>query len=240
MLDKKGVAALNLISSPGAGKTTLLEQTIARLKGKLTVGVIEGDLYTARDAGRISAQGAAAVQINTGGTCHLNAAMVARALEELPLASLDLLFIENVGNLVCPAAFYLGEHCKVALLSVAEGSDKPAKYPGVFREARAVVVTKLDLLPYTDFDLAGCTAELKELNPELNIFVLSAKTGAGMEGWLAWLTGFKLIKGEAPPKLLARDPAAGPKPERKGGVVDVPSYSGPGGGSPGRQAVGSR
>lgn len=189
LLDENGLAAINLISSPGAGKTTLLEQTIARLKGKVAVGVIEGDLYTARDAGRISALGAEAVQINTGGTCHLNAAMVARALEELPLDSLDLLFIENVGNLVCPAAFYLGEHCKAALLSVAEGSDKPAKYPEVFREAQVAVITKSDLLPYTDFDLAACTAELKDLNPELNIFVLSARTGDGMDGWLAWLKG---------------------------------------------------
>ncbi|MCL6636183.1 MAG: hydrogenase nickel incorporation protein HypB, partial [Peptococcaceae bacterium] len=180
VLDRHRVMALNLISSPGAGKTTLLEKTIACLKEKLAIGVIEGDLYTARDAERVSGQGAAAVQINTGGTCHLDAGMVARALEELPLASLDLLFIENVGNLVCPAAFYLGEHYKVAILSMAEGSDKPSKYPEVFREAQAAVISKSDLQPYTDFDPEGCIRELRAVNPELRTFVLSAKTGQGM------------------------------------------------------------
>lgn len=189
IFDQHRVVAVNLISSPGAGKTTLLEKTIAHLKEKMAIGVIEGDLYTARDAERVSGQGAAAVQINTGGTCHLNAGMVARALEELPLAALDLLFIENVGNLVCPAAFYLGEHYKAAILSVAEGSDKPAKYPEVFREAQVAVISKLDLLPYTDFHLEGCTRELQEVNPDLKVFVVSAKTGRGMEEWLAWLEG---------------------------------------------------
>lgn len=187
ILDEHRVVAVNLISSPGAGKTTLLEKTIASLREKIAIGVIEGDLYTARDAERVSVQGAAAVQVNTGGTCHLDAGMVARALEELPLASLDLLFIENVGNLVCPAAFYLGEHYKAAILSVAEGSDKPAKYPEVFREAQVAVITKSDLLPYTDFDLERCVAELNEVNPELQIYVVSARTGQGMEEWLAWL-----------------------------------------------------
>lgn len=197
VFDKNHVVAINLISSPGAGKTTLLEKTIAGLKENVAVGVIEGDLYTARDAERVAAQGAAAVQINTGGACHLNAGMVSRALEELPLASLDLLFIENVGNLVCPAAFYLGEHVKAAILSVPEGDDKPAKYPEVFQESQVAVISKSDLLPYTDFNLERCVAELKEVNPDLQIFVTSAKTGRGMEDWLNWLEG--LVKKEEHP-----------------------------------------
>jgi len=181
------LTAVNLLSSPGSGKTTLLEKTIERLKGGLTVGVVEGDICTAKDAGRIAATGAAVVQINTGGTCHLHAGMVARALEELPLNELDLLFIENVGNLVCPASFDLGEDCKVVLLSVSEGVDKPAKYPLAFERAGAAVITKVDLLPYTDFDLDGCLAELRAVNPALEIFITSARTGRGIEDWCRWL-----------------------------------------------------
>lgn len=181
------LATVNLLSSPGSGKTTLLEKTIAYLHDQLRVGVVEGDIYTARDAERIAGRGAAVVQINTSGTCHLNAGMVATSLEELPLAELDLLFIENVGNLVCPASFDLGEDCKVVLLSVAEGGDKPAKYPLAFQEARAVVITKVDLLPYTDFDLPGCLAELRTINPGLEIFITSARNGEGIAGWCRWL-----------------------------------------------------
>ncbi|OAT85573.1 hydrogenase nickel incorporation protein HypB [Desulfotomaculum copahuensis] len=181
------LAAVNLLSSPGSGKTTLLEKTITYLHDQLRVGVVEGDIYTARDAERIAGLGAAVVQINTSGTCHLNAGMVAGSLEELPLAELDLLFIENVGNLVCPASFDLGEDCKVVLLSVAEGGDKPAKYPLAFQEARAAVITKVDLLPYTDFDLAGCLVELRSINPGLEIFITSARNGEGIAGWCRWL-----------------------------------------------------
>ncbi|SFR13637.1 hydrogenase nickel incorporation protein HypB [Desulfoscipio geothermicus] len=187
------VVAVNLISSPGSGKTTLLEKTAALLGADLKMGVIVGDLYTARDAERVAQAGLTAVQINTEGLCHLTANMVARALAEMPLAELDLLFIENVGNLVCPAAFDLGEHAKVAVLSVAEGIDKPAKYPGVFREAGAAVITKADLLPYTDFDLPACLHDLKEINGRLPVFVTSAKSGRGLKEWCGWL---KALAGE--------------------------------------------
>ena len=187
VFERHGVTAVNLLSSPGAGKTTLLEKTLALLRGKVAAGVIEGDVFTVRDAERIAGQGVPVVQINTEGICHLDARMVARALPELPMARLNLLFIENVGNLVCPASFDLGEHRKAALLSVTEGSDKPAKYPAVFREARAVVISKIDLLPYTDFDLEACRNELLAINPELAIFVTSAKTGKGLPEWAAWL-----------------------------------------------------
>ncbi|MHB8984833.1 MAG: hydrogenase nickel incorporation protein HypB [Eubacteriales bacterium] len=190
-LNARGVVAVNLIGSPGAGKTALLEKTIASMAGSLTVGVIEGDLYTARDAERIAGCGAAVVQVNTGGICHLNADMVGEALKDLPPGGLDLIFIENVGNLVCPAAFDLGEHHKVVVLSVAEGSDKPAKYPEVFRAASCTVVSKADLQPYTDFDLDGCLKELKGINPEMDIFVTSARSGEGLAGWCAWLNGLK-------------------------------------------------
>lgn len=178
---------LNLISSPGAGKTTLLEKTIVGLRGQVNIGVIEGDIYTTRDAERIAGQGVDVVQVNTSGLCHLDANMIGRALNELDLQNLDLVVIENVGNLVCPAEFDLGEDFKVALLSVAEGGDKPAKYPLVFRQSQAVIINKIDLLPFSDFDLAAVTEEIKTINPELQFFVLSARTGEGMEAWLEWL-----------------------------------------------------
>lgn len=186
-LEKSGVLMVNLISGPGAGKTTLLEKTIAALKEELRLGVIEGDICTTRDAERIQKAGVAVVQINTDGACHLDAFLITRAFAELPLESLDLLFIENVGNLVCPAEFDLGEDFKVALLSVSEGSDKPAKYPLVFREAQAVVINKIDLLPYTDFDLEAVRKELSGINGSLEIFPLAAKTGEGVEVWSNWL-----------------------------------------------------
>ncbi len=187
ILESNGLLTLNIISSPGAGKTTLLEITMRLLKDKYNFGVIEGDLYTSRDAVRLLEHARAIVQINTCGICHLNADMVAKALEDMPLASLDIVIIENVGNLVCPASFYLGETCKVAVLSVPEGSDKPAKYPELFKEAQVVVISKADLLPYTDFDLSGCIKELQGINPRSEICVVSAKTGEGMEKWLAWV-----------------------------------------------------
>ncbi|MGQ9824359.1 MAG: hydrogenase nickel incorporation protein HypB [Desulfotomaculales bacterium] len=206
MCDGRRVAVVNLIGSPGAGKTTLLEKTLCMLKGGLRAGVIEGDVATARDAKRIAALGVPVVQINTGGLCHLDARMVSRALAELPLAGLDLLFIENVGNLVCPASFDLGEHRKAVVLSVAEGSDKPAKYPAVFREAQAVVVSKTDLLPHTDFDLRDCLAGLREAGGEPSFFALSAKTGEGLAAWVEWLE-----------KLVA---------EKKGSGAGVPGRTG--------------
>jgi len=187
LLEKYGVLALNLISAPGAGKTTLLEKTIASLKDELTIGVIEGDIYTTQDAERIAGQQVEVVQINTHGACHLDAQMIREALVSLPLARLDLLFIENVGNLVCPAEFDLGESYKVALLSAAEGWDKPAKYPLVFREAQAAVLNKIDLLPYLDFELQTMVAQVKRIKEDLPVFPLSAKTGEGLGAWLEWL-----------------------------------------------------
>ncbi|SFG69209.1 hydrogenase nickel incorporation protein HypB [Desulfotomaculum arcticum] len=181
------VVAINLISSPGSGKTTLMEKTAVMLADRLKIGVVVGDLYTERDAARIEKAGAAAVQINTEGLCHLTADMVYRALLEMPLAELDVLFIENVGNLVCPAAFDLGEQMKIAVLSVTEGIDKPSKYPSVFREAGVAVINKEDLLPYTDFDLDTCLAELKEINDQLKIFITSARSGHGLDEWCSWL-----------------------------------------------------
>lgn len=181
------ILAVNLVSSPGAGKTAILERTIAALKGEFRVGVIEGDIYTTRDAERIAVHGVDVVQINTTGVCHLDASMVARALDEINLEDVDILFIENVGNLVCPAEFDLGEDCKVAVLSVAEGGDKPAKYPLVFQEAQAVLINKADLLPYSDFDVDAVRQEILAINPEIDVFVVSAKTGEGLEAWYAWL-----------------------------------------------------
>ena len=187
MFRQKKVVAINLISSPGSGKTTLMEKTAAMLAGRLKIGVVVGDLYTERDARRIERAGAAAVQINTEGLCHLTADMVYRASREIPLEELDVLFIENVGNLVCPAAFDLGEQMKVVVLSVTEGIDKPSKYPSVFREAGAAIISKEDLLPYTDFELNTCLAELNEINGQLKIFITSARSGRGLEEWCAWL-----------------------------------------------------
>jgi hydrogenase nickel incorporation protein HypB len=183
----RGILALNLVSAPGAGKTTLLERTICDLGGRLPIAVIEGDQATDRDAARIRATGCEVVQINTGAGCHLEADMVARGLDALQPPTGSVLMIENVGNLVCPALFDLGEHGKVVLLSVAEGDDKPLKYPHMFRAAAAMVVTKLDLLPHVRFDLDRCIAEARALNPRLVVFTVSAYTGAGLADWYAWL-----------------------------------------------------
>ena len=185
----RGIFALNLVSSPGAGKTTLLERTLRDLHGKIRPAVIEGDLQTDNDARRIAATGVPVQQINTGAGCHLDAHMVGHAMEELPLADIDLLFIENVGNLVCPAAFDLGEAHKVVVLSVTEGEDKPLKYPQMFHAADIMLLNKVDLLPYLDFDLEKCLAMARRVSPGIRIFQLSAKSGAGMAEWYAWLQG---------------------------------------------------
>ena len=179
--------ALNLVSSPGSGKTTLLTETIMRLKDDISIAVIEGDQQTTRDAERIQATGVQALQINTGKGCHLDAHRVGHALETLNLADHSLLFIENVGNLVCPSAFDLGEAHKVVILSVTEGEDKPLKYPDMFHAADLMILNKIDLLPYLDFDLDQCIQYAKQVNPKIKILSLSAKTGAGMEAWLQWL-----------------------------------------------------
>ena len=184
----QGIVALNLVSSPGSGKTTLLERTIRQLDRKLPMAVIEGDQQTMRDAERIEAAGAPVVQVNTGAGCHLDAEMLHRALPRLDLAPGTLLFIENVGNLVCPAMFDLGEAAKVVVISVTEGEDKPLKYPAMFRAADLCVINKIDLLPYLDFDVKQCREFAARVNPGLSFFELSATTGAGMDGWLSWLS----------------------------------------------------
>lgn len=186
-LREAGVFALNLMSGPGAGKTTLVERTVDALRGRLRAAVIVGDIATERDADRIRAHGVPAVQLNTGGACHLEARAIAGVLSELPLDALDLVIIENVGNLVCPAEFDLGEHAKAMILSVTEGHDKPSKYPLMFTEARAVVLGKVDLLPHTDFDLGAARADIAALNPGVPVFELSARTGQGLDGWVGWL-----------------------------------------------------
>lgn len=182
-----GILALNLISSPGAGKTALLERTLRDLAGEFRMAVIEGDLQTDNDARRVAATGAQAVQINTDGGCHLDSNMVLSALDNLNLDGLDILFIENVGNLVCPVEFDCGEDAKVALLSVAEGDDKPEKYPLLFNLAKALVLNKIDLLPHVDFDLARARAFATKLNKDLDIFELSCRNGEGLDAWYAWL-----------------------------------------------------
>jgi len=182
-----GVLAVNLMSSPGAGKTALLEATIEAAKDKLKIAVIEGDLETENDAERIRAKGIPAIQISTGSACHLDAQMVHDALHDLDLEGIDILFIENVGNLVCPASFDLGQHFNVALLSTPEGHDKPAKYPVMFRAADLVLITKSDLLPVLDdFDPAEALRCLRQLASSAPMLNLSAKTGDGMQAWLDW------------------------------------------------------
>ena len=184
---KKGLFVLNLMSSPGSGKTSILERTIEKLSNRLKLGVIEGDIYTTKDAERIEKFGIPVVQINTAGACHLDARMVQPALDDLDLNDLDLLIVENVGNLVCPAEFDLGEDARAAVLSVAEGNDKPAKYPLVFRESQVVLINKMDLLPYTDCDIDLLEKDLKLINHELKLFRVSARLDQGFEPWVQWL-----------------------------------------------------
>ncbi|MGB9712833.1 MAG: hydrogenase nickel incorporation protein HypB [Dissulfurimicrobium sp.] len=191
-IEAMGAVAINLISSPGSGKTTLLEKTIDMLDGVMKIGVIEGDIETERDAERIRTKGIPAIQLTTSGACHLDAPLVHRGLheleEQLDGAHLDIIFIENVGNLVCPAAFNLGEHERAVLLSVPEGSDKPAKYPTVFLNSQVFLVTKTDLLPYfPDFSQEEAKKEALRLNPHLKIISLSAVTGLGMDDWMMYL-----------------------------------------------------
>jgi hydrogenase nickel incorporation protein HypB len=190
LLARHGKRCFNLISSPGSGKTTLLVRTIRDLAQTLRVGVIEGDIQTEIDAERIRAANAPAIQINTEGACHLSAAQVNQALEKLPIESLDVLFIENVGNLVCPTAFELGETGKIVVLSVAEGDDKPAKYPAIFAKSKVLLVNKIDLLKggLVEFDLDRVCADARRLNTAIEIFPVSAKTGEGMQDWYRWLT----------------------------------------------------
>jgi hydrogenase nickel incorporation protein HypB len=187
LLNQKKVFTVNIMSSPGAGKTSLILQTIEGLKDKVKIAVIEGDVASSLDAEKVTAYGGRAVQINTDGGCHLDANMLVSALDNLPLDDIELLLIENVGNLICPAEFALGEHKKVMLLSIPEGDDKPYKYPLMFTIADAVVINKLDLLPYLDFDVERFCRAVKGLNQRVEIFQLSCKTGEGVESWLSWL-----------------------------------------------------
>jgi hydrogenase nickel incorporation protein HypB len=191
LLTEQKKLCLNMISSPGSGKTTILARTINELKDKIKIGVIEGDIQTDIDAERIRATKAPAIQINTNGACHLSAAQVNSALENLPISDLDLIFIENVGNLVCPSAFELGETGKIAVLSVAEGDDKPAKYPAIFAKSKAMLINKIDLLEavgQVDFDIERVKADARKLNKHIKIFPISAKTGEGFANWCDWLT----------------------------------------------------
>ncbi|MHA7776639.1 hydrogenase nickel incorporation protein HypB [Roseibium sp. M-1] len=186
---KKGVTALNLVSSPGSGKTALLVETLKQLRGKVPAAVVEGDQQTSNDADRIRETGAPAFQINTGKGCHLDAHMVGHALEKLPLDEGSVLFIENVGNLVCPAGFDLGEAHKVVILSVTEGEDKPLKYPDIFAKSDLMILNKTDLLPHLDFCVGAAIKNARRINPKIQVLQVSARTGDGMESWLSWLDG---------------------------------------------------
>ena len=187
LLDSKGVLAVNLMSSPGAGKTSLILATIKQLKGKIKIGVIEGDVSSSLDAETVGKEGVPVVQINTGGTCHLDANMVANALGNVPLPDIELLLIENVGNLICPASFALGAHKKVLISSLPEGNDKPFKYPLMFDIADVVVINKIDLLPYLKFDTKAFSRAIKGINKKVKIFPISCATGQGVQEWTSWL-----------------------------------------------------
>jgi len=190
LLTKQKKLCLNMISSPGSGKTTILTRTISELKDKIKIGVIEGDIQTDLDAERIRTAEAPVIQINTNGACHLSAVQINSALGQLPLNDLDLIFIENVGNLVCPSAFELGETGKIAVLSLPEGDDKPAKYPAIFAKSKVLLINKIDLLApggQVDFDIERVKVDARKLNKGIEIFPISAKTGEGMTNWYDWL-----------------------------------------------------
>jgi hydrogenase nickel incorporation protein HypB len=187
-IDSAGIFAINIMASPGAGKTSMIEQTLPRLKGKLRVAVVDGDIATSLDADRAAAAGAqASIQINTGGECHLDAVMLQQALNQLDLTQFDLLIVENVGNLVCPASFKLGTHKSILVASVPEGDDKPYKYPGMYRGVDALVVNKIDLLPYIPFKMDYFQRGVEALNPGVITFPISCRTGEGLDDWINWL-----------------------------------------------------
>jgi hydrogenase nickel incorporation protein HypB len=189
-LDAAGVFSINLMASPGAGKTSLIEKTLPRLVKSLRVAVVDGDIATSLDADRAAAAGAqAAIQINTGGDCHLDAVMLQDALKQMPLENFDLLMVENVGNLVCPASFALGTHISVLVASIPEGDDKPHKYPGMYRGVDVLILNKIDLLPYIDFRMDFFKQGVEALNPGLVTFPLSCRTGEGLQVWTDWLAG---------------------------------------------------
>ncbi|MBL7224988.1 MAG: hydrogenase nickel incorporation protein HypB [Desulfobacteraceae bacterium] len=187
IFDEKDLLVFNLMSSPGAGKTSLLEKTIDALKEDLKIGVIEGDIQSSQDAERIAEKGIPAVQINTGGACHLDGNMIRDTFKEFDFDALDLLVVENVGNLVCPAEFKLGEDFKAMILSVTEGEDKPAKYPLMFHESKVLLINKIDLLPYVDCSVEKIKEETLKINPGMTIFEISCKTGEGLDAWYNWV-----------------------------------------------------
>ncbi len=190
LLDRHKVFAINIMSSPGAGKTSLILQTLARLKGRLNIAVIEGDVASTVDAEKVQSEAKAVVQINTRNmpeSCSLMAAMIESALKDMPLDNIDLLLIENVGNLICPSEFTLGEHKRLVISSLPEGDDKPIKYPLIFIDADAVIINKMDLLPYVDFDIAAFRRSIEGLNPKVEVFQLSCKTSEGIERWCSWV-----------------------------------------------------
>lgn len=188
LFDKNKVYVINLMSSPGAGKTSLVERTILALRDKYRIGVIEGDIQDTYDADRIAKLNIPVVQINTGGACHIDGNMIREALPIFDLSKTDLLIVENVGNLVCPAEFKIGENVKIMLLSTPEGADKPAKYPLMFQESAALLINKIDLMPYVDFDLEKAKHDALSLHQDLKIFEVSCKAATGLDGWIAWLT----------------------------------------------------
>jgi hydrogenase nickel incorporation protein HypB len=190
LLAARSVRTINVMSSPGAGKTTLLERTIERLHTELGIGVIEGDIETSADAERIEAAGAETVQINTRGACHLEAHMIRDALEQMELETVRLLFIENIGNLVCPADWKLGEEMRVVVISTTEGDEKPSKYPQMFAVSEVMVINKIDLLPYVDYDIQKVRRQALAINPRLRIFEVSCRTGEGLDTWYDWLLSF--------------------------------------------------
>jgi len=190
LLDKHRIFVINIMSAPGAGKTSLILQTLKRLKDRLNIAVIEGDVASTVDAEKVQSEAKAVVQINTRNmpeSCSLMAAMIESALKDMPLDNIDLILIENVGNLICPAEFTLGEHKRVVISSLPEGDDKPIKYPLIFVDADAVIINKMDLLPHVDFDIAAFRRSIKGLNPKVEVFQLSSKTGEGIEGWCSWI-----------------------------------------------------
>lgn len=200
LLAEKGILAINIMSSPGAGKTSLILRTIEALGEEVRIGVIEGDVASRVDADTIESLGVPVVQINTGGTCHLDANMVRGSLDQLPLDHIELLLIENVGNLICPTDFALGEAVKVMIPSIPEGDDKPYKYPAMFAAVDAIIVNKVDLLPYLDFDLAAFRKLVTGLNPDVQVFEVSCKTGEGIEAWADWLSAMWTT--EVPPRRI--------------------------------------
>jgi hydrogenase nickel incorporation protein HypB len=187
LLEASNVLGINIMASPGAGKTSLIEKTIPRLTGRYRIGVVDGDIATSIDADRATAAGAVAIQVNTGGECHMDAVMLQQALGQIPLAELDLLIVENVGNLICPASFALGTHKSILIASIPEGDDKPYKYPTMYRGVDALVINKIDLLPYVSFDLAYFQRGVEVLNPGIETFPVSCRTGEGLDSWIEWI-----------------------------------------------------